>query len=121
MGGGGFQMPKSNPAVDTTTQQNIAQGIGTLAQTYLNVQGAQNTANITVATLVKSGRGRIANVAVIVAGAVGRIYDANSASATTNPIFVIPAALGVYVVNFPLNFGLVVAPGAGQTVSVSWS
>lgn len=103
------------------TAQNIAQAINGVASAYINVQGSKNTAGISAATLVKSGQGRIASVSVLVAGAAGAIYDANLAAATTNKIYVIPATLGVFVVNFPLSFGLVVAPGAAQVVSVSYS
>lgn len=103
------------------TAQNIAQAINGVASSYIAVQGSKNTANISAATLVKSGQGRIASVSVLVAGAVGKIYDANAVTATTNPVYVIPATVGVFVVNFPLSFGLVVAPGAAQVVSVSYS
>lgn len=105
-----------------TSAQNIASALSTLAQTFLNVQGSQNLAGIAAATLVQSGPGRIAVVSVTTAAtATGAIYDANAASATTNLIYTIPKTVGVYIVNFPLSFGLVVAPGAGMTVSVSYS
>lgn len=103
------------------TAQNIAQAINGVASGYTNVQGSKNTTGITAATLVKSGQGRIASISVLVAGAAGAIYDANLATATTNKVYVIPATVGVFVVNFPLSFGLVVAPGAAQVVSVSYS
>lgn len=104
-----------------STAQNIAQAINGVASSYIAVQGSKNTAGIAAATLVNSGKGRVASVSVLVAGAVGAIYDANLATATTNQIYVIPATVGVFVVNFPLSFGLVVAPGAAQVVSVSYS
>lgn len=104
-----------------STIQNAVQAINGVASGYTNVQGSKNTAGIATATLVKSGSGRIASVSVLVAGAAGAIYDANLAAATTNKIYVIPATLGVFTVNFPLSFGLVVAPGAAQVVSVSYS
>ncbi len=85
------------------------------------MQGATASNAITAATLVRTGTGRLASVSVLVAGAVGAIYDAADAAATTNKVYVIPAVVGVYVVNWPLSYGLVVAPGAGQTVSVSYS
>ncbi len=85
------------------------------------MQGATASNAITAATLVRNGTGRLASVSVLVAGAVGAIYDAADAAATTNKVYVIPAVVGVYVVNWPLSYGLVVAPGAGQTISVSYS
>lgn len=105
-----------------TTAQNIVTAINGLAQTYLNVQGAKNSPNISAATLVKSGPGRIAQVSVTTAGsAVGAIYDANASAATTNKLYDIPMTVGVFVVNFPTSYGLVVAPGTGQVVSISYS
>lgn len=104
-----------------TTAQNIVQAINGLGSTYTSVQGTKNATAIATATLVKSGQGRIASVAVLVAGDAGKIYDANAATVTTGEVYVIPATVGVFVVNFPLSFGLVVAPGAAQVVSVSYS
>lgn len=105
-----------------TSAQNIVTAINNVATRYLNVQGITNAAGLTSATLVQSGPGRVATVSVIVAGsATGKIYDAALASATTNPIYVIPETVGVVFVNIPVQFGIVVAPGSGQTVTVSYS
>jgi hypothetical protein len=49
------------------------------------------------------------------------IYDASSTAITTAPIYVIPMTLGVVEVNMPFQNGLVVAPGSGQTASVSFA
>lgn len=104
-----------------TSAQNIATAISDLRSAYLNVQGARNACDISTATLIKTGPGRLAMVSITTAGAQGAIYDANSASATTNLMWVIPASKGIIFVNLPYSFGLVVTPGAGQTVTVSWS
>lgn len=105
-----------------TALKNAVQGISSLAQTYLNVQGAQNFAGLTAATVVKSSAGRIANISVIVAGsAAGAVYDSAATVTTTKPLYVIPTTVGVYVVNLPASFGITIAPGTGQTVSGSFS
>lgn len=105
-----------------TAAKNIVQAISSLAQTYLNVQGAQNFAGLTAATAVKSSAGRIANISVIVAGsATGAVYDSATTGITSKPLFVIPMTAGVYVVNLPASFGITIAPGTGQTVSGSFS
>jgi hypothetical protein len=105
-----------------TAAKNNVSATNNLAQSFLNVNGLVNSAGITAATLVKSSPGRVATVVVIVAGSgAGHIYDAISASATTNPLFVIPMTVGVTVLNMPATFGIVVAPGSGQTVTVSYS
>lgn len=105
-----------------TVAKNVAQAINALAQSYLNVQGAQNFAGITAPTVVKSTGGRIAVVSVTVAGsAVGAVYDSAATGNTTKPLFVIPMTVGVTVVNLPASFGITVVPGTGQTVSGSFS
>jgi len=104
-----------------TAAQNIVKAINGAAQTYLSVQGTANVAGMTAATVVKASAGRVCTVSVIVGGAAGAIYDATSASATTNQIYVTPTTAGVYVVNIPTQYGIVVAPGSGQTLTVGYS
>lgn len=105
-----------------TAAKNIVTSVNQLGQTYLQVQGSQSLSGITAATLVKSGQGRVARVSVVVAGsAAGAIYDTNVPSATTGQIWVIPNTVGVTEINLPVNNGIVVAPGTGQTVVVSYS
>jgi|APFre7841882654_1041346.scaffolds.fasta_scaffold02802_5 hypothetical protein len=105
-----------------TAVKNIVTALNNAAQTYLNVQGQQNKAAITAATLVKNGSGRVATVSVIVAGsATGNIYDSSSTTVTSSPIFIIPTTVGITVVNIPVSIGIVVAPGSGQTVTISYS
>jgi hypothetical protein len=101
--------------------KNLVQAVNGLAQNYLNVQGQQTAAALTVPTVVKPSQGRVAAVSVTVAGAAGMIYDGATLAATTKPIYVIPNTVGVFNVNLPVSFGVNVAPGAGQTVSVVWS
>ena len=105
-----------------TALKNAVTGINSLAQNYLNVQGAQNFAGLTAATTVKTSAGRIANISVIVAGsATGAVYDSAATGNTAKPLYVIPTTVGVYVVNLPASFGITIAPGSGQTVSGSFS
>jgi hypothetical protein len=105
-----------------TTLKNLVTGLANLTQQYLNVEGVLNFAGLTAPTVVKATSGRIARVSVIVAGsAPGVIYDGATLTATTKPLNVIPNAVGIYVVNLPTSFGLLVVPGSGQTVSGSYS
>jgi len=105
-----------------TALKNAVTAVSSLAQTYLNVQGAQNFAGITVPTVIKTSSGRIAMISVTVAGsAPGMAYDAAILGATTKPLCVIPNTTGLFVVNMPTSFGLLIVPGTGQTVSGSFS
>jgi len=105
-----------------TTAKNVVTAINGMAQTYLAVQGAQSQALISVATLVKNTSGRICTISVTTAGsATGTIVDSNNASNTARVIYVIPEAVGEYVVNLPTNYGILVIPGTSQVLTVSYS
>lgn len=105
-----------------TVFQNTAQGINALQQAYLDINGSDNACDISTATQVLLGRGRIARLSVTVAGSAdGMIYDSNNVGAPTNSLCVIPQELGIHLINLPVNFGAVVSPGTGQTVTISYS
>lgn len=112
-----------SPSDLLTTYKNIVTAINGVAQTLLALHGTSNAAALTGgAVLVRVGNGRLVTVSVLVAGsAAGAIYDANNASATTGQLYVIPEAVGVVSVDLPYSYGLVVAPGTGQTVTVGYS
>lgn len=102
--------------------KNLVTAVNTALASYLNVQGVQTRANLTSATVVKQGAGRVATVSVTVAGsAPGLVYDANAANVTTSPIWVIPNTVGAAFINMPVTSGILVAPGTGQTVAISYS
>lgn len=91
----------------------------------LNVGSGMNTVtNITAATVVKAVAGRVARISVIVAGsAVGSVNNAitTGAAATSNQIFVIPDTVGSYIIDMWCTAGIVVVPGTGQTLAVSYT
>lgn len=102
--------------------KNLVTALNNQTQTEQNIAGALNAANLSVPTLVKPTSGRLAVVSVIQAGTgTGTIYDGYTLTATTKPLYVIPSAVGVYPVNLPVSFGIVVVPGVGQFVTVSYS
>ena len=105
-----------------TAIKNIVTALATASQSYLNVQGTLNAADITVPTVVKASPGRIATVSVLTAGtAVGLVYDGATLTATKRPLGVIPTTVGVFTVNLATSFGILVVPGAGQAVTVGYS
>ena len=104
-----------------TTLKNVPTALNNTSQTTLQLAGIQSKPAIAAASLLKTGQGRVATVIVTTTGSAGAIYDTASVTSTANIIYVIPAVLGVYVLNFPFSNGLVVAPGSGQVCSVSFS
>lgn len=111
-----------SPTAILATLQNIVTAINGQTQASINLAGAQDFYGLTAATVVKASAGRVVRISVIVAGsATGRVYDAAATGVTTNPIYVIPMTVGVVDVNIPTQYGIVVVPGTGQTVSGSFS
>ena len=111
--------------------KNIVTAISQLATTFLNVSGTQIVKNITTSTLIKTGPGRIGSVVVVVSGTTdGAIHDAinlAAVSAATKIWNINLAATGSNntsipaAINLPFADGLVVVPGTGMTVLVSYS
>lgn len=92
-------------------------------QTQVLSNATSTALNISAATQVKATNGVIVNVSVTTAGAAGAIYDSATVGGigAANLIAEIPAVVGVYQIQFPAFNGIVVAPGAAQVVSVSYS
>jgi hypothetical protein len=121
----GPSLPNTSSLSDIMSAvKNIVTALATAAQNYLNVQGAVNAANISAPLVVTTQAGRICSVSVLAGGsASGFIYDGVSLTATTKPLYVIPTSVGTepYVVNLPVSFGILVVPGSGQIVTISYS
>jgi len=106
-----------------------AQQVAIFQQAGSNVNVLETAAksthlNITAATVVKATPGTAVIVNVLVVGTgTGTINDCatTGAVATANEVFVIPEAVGSYPVHFPCAVGIVVTPGTGQTLAVSYN
>lgn len=89
--------------------------------------GTTVAVNITVATVIKTGPGIVAKVMVIVTSSgLGSVNDCatTGAVAVTNQLAAIinPAPAGTVIeLQLPFSLGLVVTPGTGSTLSVSYS
>lgn len=87
--------------------------------------GTNTTLDITATTVIKASPGRVYTVSVLVAGsAAGGVYDNTLTTGNTvaNQIGVIPNTAGVLNFNaMPTAAGIVVVPGTGQTLAISWS
>jgi hypothetical protein len=71
---------------------------------------------------LKGVPGRVAVISVVVAGSTtGKVIDSSLASASGPITYVIPEAVGVYVVNLPCAYGILVTPGTSQVLTVSYS
>jgi hypothetical protein len=119
-------MPQSPFQVYPAVNSGVAKPLQVDASGALIVADNQNSEstllNVTAATVVKASSGYIGKISVTTAGAAGAVYDYNSTSGTgaASLVAVIPAAVGIYTLDFPVTNGIVVAPGAAQVVSVSY-
>ena len=106
-----------------TTQKNGVVAINGLAQTNNRMLGTTTTAVLTANTLALTGAGYLVRYSILVAGAAGTINNANSvANATSsNALCVTQATIGIFNVGMPFANGLVVKPGAGQSIVVTYS
>ena len=102
--------------------QNLVVALNSAATSYANIVGVANFGPITSATVVKATAGRICEIAVISAGTTtGYVYDSASSSATTAIMIPIPNIVGVYKVQWPCATGILIIPGASQTISGTYS
>jgi hypothetical protein len=104
---------------------NISTFAGAQVKGSIPLVGEVATYNITgAAKLIKVGPGRIGKITTIVAGSTaGTINDVatTGAAAVGNQIGVIPnTAANVVEYNWPFDKGLVIVPGTGQVLAVSF-
>lgn len=109
-----------------TSIKNLVIALNGATQAFNNVNGVSTTEAISTTTVVKTTPGRVASVSIITAGSTtGTIYDSSSKQVTTAPLWVIPEAAKStgepYVVNLPTDVGILVVPGSGQVLTLSWS
>lgn len=109
-----------------TAIKNLVVALNGATQAYKQVNGLSTTEAIKVATVVKTSAGRVASVSIITAGSTsGMIYDSASTQVTSAPLWVIPEVANAngepYVVNLPTDSGILVVPGTGQSITISWS
>lgn len=91
-------------------------------QTLDFTDGTKTALYVNGTTVIKAQPGMVAQINVLVAGVAGTVNDCatTAAVATANEIAAIPATVGPIRLGFPCAVGIVVAPGAGQVVSVSY-
>jgi len=106
-----------------TVQKNGVIAVNNLSQATLREQGTLTSATVTAATLIFQGKGRLVNFAVVVAGSTtGGIYNSTSTSpAASNQMCAVPTTVGVYPTGQIFTSGLVIVPGTGQSINVTYS
>lgn len=104
----------------TTLNSNLASLISSLSYT----RGQYTSAALTSQTLVTAGAGYLVSFTVNVAGsAAGTVNNSatTGAASASNVIAPTPTTIGTYHVGSKFSSGLVVSPGTGQTIVVTYS
>ena len=107
-----------------TVQKNGVVAINNLSQGTLRGLGTQTSVTVTTATLIYVGAGYLVNFSVVVAGSTAGTISNTGAVATVaaaNALCAIPATVGVVKTGQIFSTGLVVTPGTGQSINVTYS
>jgi len=107
-----------------TTQKNGVVAINNLAKNTIRGQGTQTSATFAAPALVTSGPGYLVNFSIIVAGSsTGTINNSSATGSATaaNALCATPATVGTYLAGKVFTNGLVIVPGTGQSVNVTYS
>lgn len=107
-----------------TTQKNGVIAINNIFQALSALNPTVTSATVNSSTLVIAGSGRLISFSVVVAGSAnGLIYNAGTPSGGTaaNALVATPTTIGVYAANMVFTNGLVIAPGTGQSINVTYS
>jgi hypothetical protein len=107
-----------------TTQKNGVVAINNVFQALSILNPTDTSATVTASTLVLTGRGRLISFSVVVAGSAnGFIYNSGTTGGGSpeTALVATPNTVGVYPVNMLFTNGLVIAPGTGQSVNVTYS
>ena len=107
-----------------TAQKNGVVAINGLSQSTLRSLGTQTSVTITSTTVIYANAGYLVNFSVVVAGSsAGTIYNASTAAnaAAVNALCVVPNSVGITKIGQVFSTGLVVTPGTGQSINVTYS
>lgn len=85
--------------------------------------GTTSSTTVTAATVVATGNGRLVNISVVVAGSTtGFVYNAASTTVTASQaLAAAPNTIGTYANGSNYTVGLVVVPGTGQSLNITYS
>ena len=107
-----------------TTQKNGVVAINNIFQALSALNPTATSATVTSSTLVLTGAGRLLSFSVVVAGSAnGLIYNSGTPTggSASNALVATPTTVGVYAANLVFTNGLVIAPGTGQSINVTYS
>jgi hypothetical protein len=106
-----------------TAQKNGVIALNNIQQALASEVATVTTAVATASTFVLAGKGRLLRFSVLVAGTtVGFVYNSATPTggAASNALVACPNTIGIYEAGVVFDSGLVIAPGTGQSVSITY-
>ena len=105
-----------------STIKNLVNAISHVSNAINRGQGNITSATVTAATQICLSSGRLVSVGCTVAGAAGAVHNAATVAtaAAGNMLVSVPATVQTLAAGQAFNLGLVVAPGAGQSLNVTY-
>lgn len=106
-----------------TTQKNGVVALNNIQRALSSEIPVYTTPVATSSTLVIAGRGRLLRFSVTIAGsAVGFVHNSGTPSGAlaSNALVACPNTIGVYEANVVFDAGLVIVPGTGQSINVTY-
>lgn len=111
-----------------TTQKNGVVALNNVFNALSILNPTATSATVTAPTLIVAGRGRLLSFSVVIAGSgAGTVHNAGAPPGTpngntaANALVATPATVGVYPVNMIFTNGLLIVPGTGQSINVTYS
>jgi hypothetical protein len=106
-----------------TVLKNVVVAINGWNSTTRKNAGTATSVTVTTATVIATGNGRLVNFSVLVAGSTnGFVYNALSTTVTASQaLAVAPNTIGNYTNGSNYTVGLVVVPGTGQSINITYS
>lgn len=104
--------------------KNIVIALNTINTTVGFFGGQQTSATVTSSTLVVNGSGVIVNFSVTTGGTTaGAVHDAGTTAtaSASNALAIAPTTAGTYTGVHRFTKGIVIVPGAGQSINVTYS
>jgi hypothetical protein len=106
-----------------TTQKNGVVAINGYTTALLRDQGTFTSATVSADTLIISGRGYLVSWSILVAGSTsGTIHNFNAVTgySATNALCKTGTTAGIFPAGLVFTSGLVVVPGTGQSINVTY-
>ena len=106
-----------------TVLKNVVVAINGWTTVTRKNAGTATSTTVTASTLVATGNGRLVSIQVVVAGTTpGFVYNSSTTTVTASQVMAAaPNTIGSYACGTNYTAGLVVVPGTGQSLNITYS